>query len=81
MLPHIHYTFKHTRLTYLGERHVGDHYDVQSRRSVLLDAGITAGVVLVWAGAARLPGLAVLGLGNGALRGGAGGRAGCAGSA
>ena len=68
-------------LAYLGKRHVGNYDDVEGRRSVLLHTGITTGVVLVWAGATRLPGLAVLSLGNGALGRGAGGRAGCASSA
>lgn len=67
--------------SYLGQSHVGNYDDIQSRGSVLLHAGVTARVVLVWAGATRLPGLAVLGLGNGALGGGAGGRAGCKSSA
>ena len=37
--------------TCLGESDVGDHYDVKSRGSILLDAGVTTGVVLVGAGA------------------------------
>jgi hypothetical protein len=71
-------TSKHRWKTHLGERDVGDDDDVESRGSILLDAGVTTGVVLVGAGggAALLPGLAVLSLGDGALRGGAGGGAG-----
>ena len=69
------------KTAYLGECHVGNYDDIQGRRGILLDAGVTAGVVLVWAGATSLPGLAVLGLGDGALGRGAGGRASCAGSA
>jgi hypothetical protein len=71
-------TSKRRWKTYLGERDVGDDNDVESRGSILLDAGVTTGVVLVGAGggAALLPGLAVLSLGDGALRGGAGGGAG-----
>jgi hypothetical protein len=34
---------------YLGESDVWDHDHVERRRSVLLDAGVTAGVILVWA--------------------------------
>lgn len=63
-------------MTYLGESNVGDNDNVQCRRGVLFDAGVTTGVVLVGACAAHLPGLAVCSLGDGRLRGGAGGRAG-----
>jgi hypothetical protein len=63
---------------YLGERDIGDDDNVESRRGVLLDAGVTARVVLVGAVAfvVTLPGLAVGSLGNSSLRRGAGGRAG-----
>lgn len=61
--------------TYLGQSNVGDNNDVQSRRRILLDARVTTGVVLVGAlSARRLPRLAVLSLGHGPLRRGAGGR-------
>jgi hypothetical protein len=61
----------------LGKCHVGDNDNVQCGGSVLLDAGITAGVVLVRAGSSvLLPGLTVWGFGHRTLRRGAGGRAG-----
>jgi hypothetical protein len=69
------------KTAYLGECHVGNYDHIQGRRGILLDAGVTAGVVLVRAGTTSLPGLAVLGLGDGSLGGGAGGGASCAGSA
>jgi hypothetical protein len=54
--------------SYLGKRHVRNDNDVQRRRSILLDAGVAAGVVLVRACAAVvLPRLAVGGFRNGSL--------------
>lgn len=66
-------------IRYLWKCYVGDDDNVEGRRSVLLDAGVTTWVVLVRAGAAHLPGLAVLGLGHGALGGSASGGASCRG--
>lgn len=65
--------------TYLGEGDVGDNDNVESRRSVLLDAGVAARVVLVRAVAdiVTVPGLTAGSLGNGSLRRSAGGGAGC----
>jgi hypothetical protein len=61
---------------YLGECDIWNHNHVEGRRSVLLDAGVTSGVILVWASASVLPGLAVVSLGDSSLRRGARGRAG-----
>jgi hypothetical protein len=45
---------------YLGESDVGDDDDVESRRRILLDAGVTSRVVLVGAySTILLPGLTV----------------------
>jgi hypothetical protein len=64
-------------MPYLGECDVWNHDNVERGRSILLDAGITAGVVLVRARASvLLPRLAAVCLGNGSLRRSAGGRAG-----
>ena len=67
------------KVKYLGEGHVGDDDLVQCRRGILLRGiEVTTGVVLVLAlTTTLLPRLAVGCLGDGALRGGAGGGAGC----
>jgi hypothetical protein len=62
---------------YLGESNIGDDDDVKSRRRILLDAGVTSGVVLVGAySAILLPGLTACSLGDSSFRRGTGGRAG-----
>lgn len=62
--------------TYLGESDIGDDDDIEGRRRILPDAGVTSRVVLVRTGTAvLLPGLTAIGLGDSSLRRGAGGRA------
>lgn len=54
---------------YLGQGHVRNDHHVQGGWRVLLDVGVTARVILVWAGASVLfPGLAAFGLGDRSLR-------------
>jgi len=64
-------------MEFLGESDVGNDDHVKRRRRILLDAGVTSGVVLVWAHTTiLLPRLTACGLGDSSFRRSTGRRAG-----